>query len=274
MPKGTALIYKISSPKASGAYIGSTIEPNRRWRLHRLELKKGKHTSFVLQRAWDKHEGSNFTFEPLLVCSVKDRDLYEYKAIEILGSYNLRKEASGQIPGGWSTGYTHTDEGRANLKAGAHRRWARESEEIFTPLCEKAWVLHKTGMTKSKACKIVGISPDPFWRWLEAEGKKIDYTALCEKAWGLVKSGMNRTAAHKTVGISRDTFWNWIQVNGLKKDNFIGLNREPIFCAELQTTFLSGKDAAKYLGVCPATISKYIKSKGKVGGLYTLEKVA
>ena len=126
------------------------------------------------------------------------------------------------------------------------------------------------------ACKSVGISPDPFWHWMEINGKKIDYTVLCEKAWELVKSGKNRTEAHKAVGISRDTFWKWIKGKDLKKDNFIGLNREPIFCAELRLTFLSGKDAAKYLEVCPATISKYIKSKskGKVGGLYTLKKVA
>lgn len=48
----------------------------------------------------------------------------------------------------------------------------------------------------------------------------------------------------------------------------------PLYCKELQVTFLSGKFAAEYLGVLRTSISNAIKSKGKVcGGLYTFEKV-
>ena len=49
---------------------------------------------------------------------------------------------------------------------------------------------------------------------------------------------------------------------------------KPVFCKEMQVSFLSQKHAAEYLGVRASTIAESIKRKGKVGGQYTLARVA
>ena len=49
---------------------------------------------------------------------------------------------------------------------------------------------------------------------------------------------------------------------------------KPVYCPELQCSFLSQKAAAEHFGVVRASITNAIKQKGKVGRMYTLEAVA
>lgn len=49
---------------------------------------------------------------------------------------------------------------------------------------------------------------------------------------------------------------------------------KPVYCPELQCSFLSQKAAAEHFGVVRASITNAIKQKGKVGRIYTLEAVA
>lgn len=49
---------------------------------------------------------------------------------------------------------------------------------------------------------------------------------------------------------------------------------KPVFCQELQCTFLSQKHCADFLGVLRTSVNNAIKNKGKVSGKFTLEKVA
>ena len=165
MPNDTAVIYKISSMYSDNAYVGSTIEPKRRWRLHKKELNQGTHTSFVLQRAWDKYGEDAFTFEAVLICSVKERFFYEVTVINTFGSYNLLKGA-GQPPAGAMQGLKHSATGIQNLSTGATKRWATSRVEKYDPLCKKAWALVENGLPKYKACKEVGISHSTFWNWI------------------------------------------------------------------------------------------------------------
>jgi group I intron endonuclease len=49
---------------------------------------------------------------------------------------------------------------------------------------------------------------------------------------------------------------------------------KPLYCSELQTTFLCGKYAAEYLGVLHTSVSNAVKQKGKLLRKYSLEMVA
>ena len=49
---------------------------------------------------------------------------------------------------------------------------------------------------------------------------------------------------------------------------------QPVYCQELQCSFLSQKAAAEYLGVLRTSVTNAVKQKGKVARMYTLEKVA
>lgn len=171
MPEKTTLIYKISAGESAHAYIGSTVEPARRWKNHKRLLKAGKHTSFLLQRAWNKYGADAFKYEAMLICNDRDRFFYEATLIKTFGEYNLIKSA-GMPSAGAMAGLKHTEEGIKNLQAGAKARWAKQRAEKYDPLCEAAWELVKQGLPKYKACKAVGISHSTFWLWISKHGHK------------------------------------------------------------------------------------------------------
>ena len=164
------MIYAITSGSGN-MYVGSTIEPKRRFSNHMKLLRDGKHTSFLLQRAYDKHGESGLEYKTLFVCSKNDRFFYEAKAIEKLGAYNLIKDA-GQPPAGSFLGLKHSESGLQNLKAGALNRWAKHRETVTDPLCEKAWKLVESGVYRSVACKEIGVSHSIFWNWIAKNNLK------------------------------------------------------------------------------------------------------
>ena len=61
-------IYKILNKSNNKCYIGSTINFNDRRNLHFSKLKRGKHHSIILQRAYDKYGIDNFEFIILEEC--------------------------------------------------------------------------------------------------------------------------------------------------------------------------------------------------------------
>lgn len=170
MPVNQTLIYRIKNTVSGHSYVGSTVAPRNRLNAHKALLKKGCHTSFVLQRAWDKHGEHNFVFEPILVCNVKDRFFYETRAIA-QAEYNLLKGA-GQPPAGSFLGLNHSENGRKNLSAGAKRRWARDKER-YVQLCQTAWQQVQNGVSRIDACKFVGISHSTFWRWIKSNNLNV-----------------------------------------------------------------------------------------------------
>lgn len=58
-------IYRIRNVVNGHSYIGSSNNVGKRWRSHVGYLKRGKHQSIKLQRAWDKHGQDAFLLEVL-----------------------------------------------------------------------------------------------------------------------------------------------------------------------------------------------------------------
>ncbi len=58
-------IYRIVNQVNGKFYIGSATNIASRWSTHRQSLRKGKHHSIHLQRAWDKYGEAAFVFEDL-----------------------------------------------------------------------------------------------------------------------------------------------------------------------------------------------------------------
>ena len=56
-------IYKIRCIVSGKIYVGSAVNLAARWSAHRHLLRKGKHNSIHLQRAFDKHGADAFMFE-------------------------------------------------------------------------------------------------------------------------------------------------------------------------------------------------------------------
>lgn len=61
----TCGIYQITCWINGKIYIGSAVNIEKRWRVHRSDLKLKKHGSITLQRAWYKYGKENFTFHVL-----------------------------------------------------------------------------------------------------------------------------------------------------------------------------------------------------------------
>jgi group I intron endonuclease len=56
-------VYRIRNVVSGRAYVGSAVNVDRRWAMHRHLLNSGKHHSLLLQRSWQKHGASAFAFE-------------------------------------------------------------------------------------------------------------------------------------------------------------------------------------------------------------------
>lgn len=65
-------IYAIINQVNAHRYIGSSCNINKRWSEHRYHLRKGKHKSGYLQKAWDNYGESNFVFTILEIVESPD----------------------------------------------------------------------------------------------------------------------------------------------------------------------------------------------------------
>ena len=92
-------IYVIRNNISGKVYVGSSINPKKRWREHRCNLRQGKHHAPLLQRAWDARGESAFTFEVIETVHTKAemvcREQYWIDTLESFGSkgYNATGEA-------------------------------------------------------------------------------------------------------------------------------------------------------------------------------------
>ena len=75
-------VYQIENTVNGKRYVGSSNQIERRFYLHKWDLKRGKHHSITLQRAWDKYGEESFCFKPIIYCSVDDLHFYEQRCID------------------------------------------------------------------------------------------------------------------------------------------------------------------------------------------------
>jgi hypothetical protein len=111
-------IYKIENVVTHNLYIGSSSDFIERQRRHRRDLRKGKHHSRYLQRAWNKYGEEAFLFSLLELCD--EEDLLEREGIYLLNHkpvYNMCPEA-GSPRGKKSSEATKRKIGRTIRKLG------------------------------------------------------------------------------------------------------------------------------------------------------------
>jgi group I intron endonuclease len=105
-------IYKITNIINNKCYIGSAININKRWAVHRNSLLFNKHHSIYLQRVYNKYGITQLKYEVLLYCDKKDLLFYEQRAIDTYKpEYNLCKIA------GSPAGRKASEETKAKMRA-------------------------------------------------------------------------------------------------------------------------------------------------------------
>jgi len=92
MPSG---IYHIFNRVTGKRYIGSAVNINARWSVHRNNLRGKKHHSIHLQRAWDKHGEASFEFSVLEETPIAELIAREQHHIDLLdgAGYNIAPRA-------------------------------------------------------------------------------------------------------------------------------------------------------------------------------------
>jgi group I intron endonuclease len=118
----TSGVYSITNTVSGKRYIGSSQKIATRWRIHRNDLRNGKHHSRHLQHAWNLDGEDAFVFEILLECGVDDllreeqRLMDERRAREGNHGYNTAPVA------GSRRGVPHSPEVRARMSEKARAR--------------------------------------------------------------------------------------------------------------------------------------------------------
>jgi group I intron endonuclease len=89
-------IYKIVNKLNDKFYLGSTSNFHKRKLRHFNELRKNKHHSIYLQRAFNKYGEENFEFIEIEICeNIKEREQEILNSLDYKLCYNVSKSASG-----------------------------------------------------------------------------------------------------------------------------------------------------------------------------------
>ncbi len=64
-------IYTITNTVNGKMYVGFSIDVEKRWKTHIMQLNAKEHNNTRLQRAWNKYGGKSFEFELLVECANK-----------------------------------------------------------------------------------------------------------------------------------------------------------------------------------------------------------
>lgn len=108
----TSGIYAIIHRDSGRWYVGQSKSIEKRWRVHRIDLRRGSHHSILLQRAWDKYGPDAFDFEVLILAPVWMLDDLEqsYLDDQETSHFNIAKDAQAV-----RRGRPHTEETKAKI---------------------------------------------------------------------------------------------------------------------------------------------------------------
>lgn len=119
----TSGIYRIVNTINGKQYIGSSVDVEKRWNVHRCSFRKNKHHSPYLQKSWNKYGEDSFVFEIILDVENKN-DLIAWEQIWI----NALKPEYNVLPtAGSSLGAKHSDKTKARMSA-AKRQMSDETK--------------------------------------------------------------------------------------------------------------------------------------------------
>jgi group I intron endonuclease len=123
----TAGIYQIKNTKNNKIYVGSSINIKARWAQHRSDLKKMKHHSKHLQRAWYHYGEDAFIFsiledveDPNLLIEREQHYLDLYKPYDKEIGYNNSPTAENCL------GFRHSEESKKKMRESQRKRRERD----------------------------------------------------------------------------------------------------------------------------------------------------
>lgn len=269
-------VYVVTNTHTGERYVGQTRQKTeRRWKCHINTAVSKVAPKYKLAQAIGAFGKDVFLFEEVFVAFDKDiLNAVEVAVIaELKPEYNITKGGAGhsgvvaseavrkgrseRLKQRWSDPvwrdaqvkkireFSQTPEaierGRKLAEKGRGKRWLNHTTKTTTP-ADRSEAIKKSWLDpQTRAARIAGLR-----KTFEDPEKRANISARLEGR-KLSKESISKVAQAK-----------W----------------KPIYCKELQCSFLSQKAASEFLGVLRTSISNAVKRKGRVAGKYTLEQVA
>lgn len=268
------VVYVATNNVTGEQYVGQTRQKFKmRVKAHEVSAKNPQ---FNFHKAINKFGFAAFYFEEVFYAF--DKPALDYAEKQIIcylnPAYNMTKGGSG-MPGPVNT------ETRVKRSEDAKRRWADPEWKAKTV----ASIKQASQDPDFKArCSLNAKSRNlAKVRWEGHEKKKRQPknraesikrswadTAIREKrVAGLKKALATPEARAKLSSASKGRVHSKPVLERIAKSK-----HKPVYCKELECTFLSQKHAAEHFGVRHTAITESMKRKGKVRGQYTLVRVA
>lgn len=265
-------IYLLTNQHTKEQYVGQTIKSvDRRWYAHCIAAKAPK---FPIARNIALYGKDVFDVQELFVAFSKhDLDWAEQALIATFTPTLNKTKGGAGSPRKLSAG-----ECAARSEA-AKRRWANPEwkaqtveslklavrptvpyevlQERGKTVCAKRWAGH---VKKVKTPVGTGMRTAQTWQNPEIRAKQIA---------GIRQANARPEVQAKKVLASSGRVMPRVSVEKTARAKW-----KPVYCPELQVSFLSQKHAAEFLGVLKTTVNNAIKQKGKVQRKFTLEVVA
>ena len=266
----TSGIYRITSLINGKFYIGSSINIEVRWKRHLNDLKRGYHGNIYLQRIYDKYGEGNLFLEILYVVNnVKKLRKKEQELLSQKGLINISRSASG---GDLLTDHPFRDDIIERVAKASRLRIAlmdvNQRKRVFgrsgalngnygrvwTKKQKKEASKRATGREWKESSKIKkGLSVRHWWG-IEENRRK-----MCEKRAGRGNPFYGKKHTKETKSkLSKRKKMEWFKMTPEER-----MFKNP----QVKKVSIDGVEycgvgeAARAIGVCPATIIFRIKSK-------------
>lgn len=235
-------IYVVTNTVTGEQYVGQTRQPvKRRWTTHINTATANVPKKYNLSKAIGEYGKDSFDFKEVFYAfNAEGLNAAEIELIaELKPAYNI-------------------------AKGGAGHRGVVPSPE----LCKK----------RSETIKALWSNPE--WKARQIAKLKQAHSTDEAKERGRRISILGTTARWANHTKKEKVIVRKEKQIKIKKDPLVvralvaKMKWKPIFCQELNVCFLSGKHAAKHFNIATSHVSQTVKNKGKVKGLYTLQRVA
>lgn len=134
-------IYKIINTHNGKFYVGSAVKFERRFAMHRWQLRKGTHVNAHLQRAWNKYGEAAFVFavveevsEEADLLAVENKWLKEHVGKDYCYNIAIDARAPGLGTYGeknpmWGRTFKHTEDAKARIGEASAKRVQSDEEK-------------------------------------------------------------------------------------------------------------------------------------------------
>ena len=270
-------IYVATNKHTGEQYVGQTRQlVQKRWDAHWRTAACSKSRKAKFQTALLTAGKDAFVVNELFVAF--DADALNSAEISLIAelkpTYNASRGGKGLRP------IIVSEETKAKRSKDAKARWANPEWKAKTVISIKLASQTPEAVLRGKA---LAAYKGPKTRWaghVKKERPIYDKSAAIKASWvdpvirqkriDGIKAASARPDVHaKRVAASTGRVMPRHVVENLARSKW-----KPLYCPEIQTTFLCGKYAAEYFGVLRTSVANAVKQKGKLLRKYSLEMVA